>query len=300
MITVNFYKEENRLALGVKTDRGILDVESAIQKLCCYEEEILTTTCELISQGQIAREKLARLLEKSFAENSLFYPENSIEYGPCVLKPQKIIGVGLNYKKHAAECNMPYPSTPILFNKFNNTLTGHLQSIPLPSQSKQVDYEAELVIVIGKKAKNVKREEALSYVYGYCNGNDFSARDLQNKSSQWLLGKSCDQFCPIGPYLISSDEIANPNQLKIRSFVNDELRQNSSTSDMIYSCEELISYISKHMTLEAGDLILTGTPEGVILGYPEEERVWLQSGDKVSVEIENLGCLTNMFINDGN
>ncbi|MGG3799657.1 fumarylacetoacetate hydrolase family protein [Metabacillus fastidiosus] len=295
MITVTFYKE-NKLSLGVKSNKGILDVESAMQKLYGYKD-IPTTTYELISQGEIAQEKLARLVEAALSEDLLFYREDAIKYGPCVPKPQKIICIGLNYKKHASECNMPYPSTPVLFSKFHNTLTGHLQNIQLPAQSSQVDYEAELVIVIGKRAKNVKEEDALSYIYGYCNGNDFSARDLQNKSSQWLLGKSCDQFCPIGPYLVSSNEITNPNQLRIRSFVNDELRQDSCTSDMIYHCEELVSYISKHMTLESGDIILTGTPEGVILGYPEEKRVWLKRGDKVSVEIEHLGRLTNMLVN---
>ncbi|MDQ0199161.1 2-keto-4-pentenoate hydratase/2-oxohepta-3-ene-1,7-dioic acid hydratase in catechol pathway [Neobacillus ginsengisoli] len=201
----------------------------------------------------------------------------------------------MNYKKHAVECNMPFPPAPILFSKFNNSITAHGKEITLPSVSSQVDYEAELAIVIGKEAKNVKKEEALSVVYGYCVANDVSARDLQSKSAQWLLGKTCDGFCPIGPYLVSKDEIENPNNLNIVSYVNGEIRQDSNTADMIFNCEELISYISEHFTLQPGDIILTGTPEGVILGLPEERRVWLKECDEVSVKIDKLGNLINTF-----
>jgi 2-keto-4-pentenoate hydratase/2-oxohepta-3-ene-1,7-dioic acid hydratase in catechol pathway len=185
-----------------------------------------------------------------------------------------------------------------LFNKFDNTLTGHKSEIPVPKVTNMLDYEVELGIVIGQKAKNVKEEEALDYVFGYCAVNDLSARDLQMRTHQWLLGKSCDKFSPIGPYLVTSDEVGNPNDLALKTYVNGELRQDSNTSDMIFSCAEIVSYISRHMTLEPGDIILTGTPEGVVLGYPEEKQVYIKPGDEVTVEIEKLGSLTNYFVDE--
>lgn len=291
MITVTFRKE-NGLSLGVKTDKGILDVQAAAQK---HPEwgSVPATVSALISGGEESKRALARLADAVYHEDELFHQEDSLSYRPCVTEPQKIICVGLNYKKHADECNMAYPSSPILFSKFSNALAGHRETVPLPSESEQVDYEAELAIVIGKEARLVTEEEALAHVYGYCNANDLSARDLQFKTSQWLLGKTCDKFSPIGPYLVSADEVGDPDNLQIRTFVNGELRQNSNTSDMIFSCAQIISYISRHITLYPGDLILTGTPEGVITGYPAEKQVWLKDGDEVTIEIEKLGRLTN-------
>jgi 2-keto-4-pentenoate hydratase/2-oxohepta-3-ene-1,7-dioic acid hydratase in catechol pathway len=190
---------------------------------------------------------------------------------------------------------MPFPPAPILFSKLNNTINAHEKEINLPNHSSQVDYEAELAIIIGKIARNVKKDDALSVVYGYCIANDVSARDLQSQSSQWLLGKTSDGFSPIGPYLVSKEDVENPNDLNIVSYLNEEIRQNSNTSDMIFSCEELISFISEHFTLQPGDIILTGTPEGVILGLPEERRAWLKDGDVVEVKIDKLGKLSNTF-----
>src|SRR5690606_8726719 len=142
---------------------------------------------------------------------------------------------------------------------------------PLPKATSEVDYEAELGIVIGKQTKNVSKEESLSCVLGYCNVNDLSARDLQFRTSQWLTGKSCDKFSPVGPYLVTADEVGDPNRLDIKCFVNGEVRQSSNTSDMIFYCDEIVSYISGLMTLAPGDIILTGTPEGVVLGKPAAE-----------------------------
>ncbi|MED1471408.1 fumarylacetoacetate hydrolase family protein [Bacillus salipaludis] len=293
MITVTFYKND-RLVLGVKTNRGVLDIEAAYVKFP-YINNIPKTVFELVTLGETAKQGLQRLIEHSLMEDDLFYKEDSLNYGPCIPKPEKIICIGLNYKKHAIECKMPFPSAPILFGKFNNTINAHGKDIFIPTTSSQVDYEAELAIVIGRKAKNIKTENALSIVYGYCAANDVSARDLQNKSSQWMLGKTSDGFCPIGPNLVSKEEVENPNNLKITLSVNEEIRQDSNTSDMIFSCEELVSYVSKHLTLQPGDIILTGTPEGVILGYAEDKKVWLKDGDAVTVEIEKLGKLTNIF-----
>ncbi|WP_313638849.1 fumarylacetoacetate hydrolase family protein, partial [Paenibacillus sp.] len=141
-------------------------------------------------------------------------------------------------------------------------------------------------------------EDALSHVFGYCNVNDLSARDLQLRTQQWLLGKSCDKFSPLGPYLVSADEIRNPNDLDIKCTVNGEVRQHSNTSDMIFQCDEIVSYISQHMTLVPGDIILTGTPEGVVLGYPVDKQIYLKDGDIVTIEIEKLGKLTNRLVKE--
>lgn len=294
MRTVTFFKED-RLVLGVKTDKGILDVEAAIARFPELEDAPASVS-QLISRTEEGKQALNQLVEKAIQDDTpLFLEEDTLTLGPCVTNPQKIICVGLNYRKHAEESKMAPPEAPLLFSKFNNTLTGHKAIVKLPISSKQVDYEAELVVVIGKEAKDVKREEALSYVYGYCNANDLSARDLQFKSSQWLLGKTCDGFSPVGPYLVSQDEVGDPNRLRICSIVNGEVRQESNTSDMIFHCDEVVSYISQHMTLYPEDIILTGTPEGVIIGYPEDQRVWLKDGDEVTIEIEKLGRLTNVL-----
>src|SRR5690606_3111052 len=156
----------------------------------------------------------------------------------------------------------------------------HRENIIISKYSNELDYEAELGIVIGKSAKGVHKEDALNYVFGYFVANDLSARDLQFKSSQWLLGKSIDGYLPIGPYLVTKDEINNPNNLKITCKLNGEVRQDSNTSDMIFNCEEIISYTSRFITLEPGDIIITGTPEGVIMGDPEEIREWIKPNDE--------------------
>ncbi|WP_419877491.1 fumarylacetoacetate hydrolase family protein [Brevibacillus centrosporus] len=293
MITVSFYKQDG-IALGVRTERGILDVQAAASRFTEWTDAPVTIE-DLIDGGDKSRQLLDKLTDAAYQDESLFLQEEELELAPVVPKPSKIVCVGLNYRKHADECNLPYPTTPILFSKFANALAGHGEDVPLPKESEKIDYEAELAIVIGKRASNVTEEDALSYVYGYCSANDVSARDLQFATSQWLLGKTCDKFCPIGPYLVSADEVGDPDQLQIRTYVNGELRQNSSTSDMIFSCSQIISYISRHFPLLPGDVILTGTPEGVITGLPVEKQVWLKDQDVVSVEIEKLGRLTNTF-----
>lgn len=285
------FRTDNGLALGVKTGQGILRVPNS-------GDDTSLTVKKLIEGGDGALTELNRSLDRTLedGQGAPFLNEEELDLGPCVPEPGKIVCVGLNYRKHAEESNMDIPKFPILFNKYNNTLAGHGDSIPLPDDSEQVDYEAELAIVIGREAKNVTQEDALDYVFGYCAANDLSARDLQFRSNQWLLGKCLDGFCPLGPYLVTADEIKNPNALEISCTVNGEVRQKSNTSDMIFHCDEIISYISRYMTLSPGDVILTGTPEGVVFGYPESERVWLKDGDQVAVEIAGLGCLDNVMV----
>lgn len=293
------FNQDGQLKLGIATPQGVLDVSQAIDALGRQGANIPATVMEAITGGDDSIAKLRKLVDQALEaseRSALFLDETELTLGPCVTHPNKIICVGLNYRKHAEETNAPIPQFPILFNKFNNTLTGHGHDVALPKVSSKVDYEAELVIVIGKEAKYVDKDSALDYVFGYACVNDLSARDLQLRTSQWLTGKSCDGFSPLGPYLVTADETGNPNDLEIRCTVNGEIRQNSNTADMIFHCDEIVSYISQYMTLAPGDIILTGTPEGVVLGYPEEKQVWLKDGDIVTVEIEKLGKLTNRMV----
>lgn len=286
--------EGTNLKLGVVTARGVLDVAAASRALEVDAPHVIQG---VFADSTAALASLQALVNRALetGSNDLFREESTLAIGPAVPSPGKIICIGTNYRKHAIESNMPIPQYPILFNKFNNTIAAPGEEIPLPFNSSQVDYEAELVIVIGKTAKRVAKSDALNYVLGYCNVNDLSARDLQFRTNQWLLGKSCDKFSPMGPYLVTADEVGNPNDLTIRTYVNGEMRQNSNTGDMIFACDELVSYVSEHMTLSPGDIILTGTPEGVVLGKPENERVYLQDGDEVTIEIEKLGRLSNVM-----
>ncbi len=273
-------------SLGVKLNKGIVDVRKAAK---ASKSKAPATMDDLIRRGD---QGLSELVEKAVSSGTGLMEESKVEFGPCVTNPQKIICVGLNYAKHANETKNPLPEFPILFNKYNNALNHHRGTIQVSGiPARDFDYEAELVIVMGKRAKNVNESEALSYVFGYCNGNDFSVRDLQMRSSQWMIGKTCDGFAPLGPYLVTADQVPNPNNLKIECTVNGEVRQSSNTNDMIFNCAQLVSYSSKLMTLEPGDIIFTGTPEGVIIGYPKEKRVWLKPGDEITTTIEKLGEL---------
>jgi 2-keto-4-pentenoate hydratase/2-oxohepta-3-ene-1,7-dioic acid hydratase in catechol pathway len=209
----------------------------------------------------------------------------------AIPRPGKIVCVGLNYRDHAAEGGQDLPKAPLLFAKWPNTLIGDGDAVVLPPESAQVDYEAELGVVIGTTAKRVSEAEALDHVAGYICVNDISARDLQFADGQWTRGKSPDTFCPVGPRLVPREEVADPQALAIRCIVNGTTLQDSSTAQMIFSVAEIIAYTSQIITLEPGDLIATGTPAGV--GVFRDPKVLLQDGDEVSVEIEGLGTLTN-------
>ena len=259
--------------LGVKTQAGVLDA-SAAQVF----QDVLPAPVSidaLLKAGSQAWQSLQQWASQPPAllrtKTVRMLSEAGLEYGPCVLNPQKIICIGLNYRRHAQETNAQVPVTPVLFSKFNNVLAACNEPIPLPVNALEYDYEAELVVVIGKRARYVSQAEAFDYVFGYCNGDDISARDLQRRTSQWLLGKTPDKFLPLGPYLVTADEAGDAQAKAIRCWVNGDLRQESNTSDMVSGIAELVSYISQYMTLEPGDLISTGTPEGVILGMKRKE-----------------------------
>jgi 2-keto-4-pentenoate hydratase/2-oxohepta-3-ene-1,7-dioic acid hydratase in catechol pathway len=280
--------------LGVKLDNdAVIDVRKARQLLGITAPLTLE---ELLKEGNASGlNKLTAAAQTSLRAKGAMVTESSITYGRLFRNPGKIVCIGLNYRAHVQETNEKLPSVPILFNKYNNALAAHNCTIELPPRdvAYKFDYETELLIVIGKKARHVSEAEALSYVAGYCTAHDFSARDLQleTPSGQWMVGKTLDNFGPIGPYFVSADVVGDPNNLKIETHVNGQERQSSNTSFMIFNPQKLIAYITKMWTLEPGDIIWSGTPQGVILGYPKEKQVWLKAGDEIVSTIEKLGSL---------
>jgi 2-keto-4-pentenoate hydratase/2-oxohepta-3-ene-1,7-dioic acid hydratase in catechol pathway len=274
--------------LACRTPLGVLDVVGAADDMTI---PVPPTIDDLFAYGGGAA--VDHVVSRALADPRMrrfFRAESLTRFGPCVVRPQKIIMVGLNYRRHVEEVGARLPETPLLFNKFGNALMGHGGVLTLPrAVAREFDHEVELVIVIGRRAAAVSEAEALSHVAGYCTGNDFSARDLQRVTSQFMLGKSCDGFAPLGPWLLTADLVPDPNALALWCDVNGERRQSSNTADMVFNCAQLVSYASRHMTLEPGDLIFTGTPEGVIAGRPEGQRVWLKPGDTVTCGIEKLG-----------
>lgn len=289
-LTLLTFQRDGEYQLGVKTEKGILDVSAAAKVLHMHAP---ATMDDLLQKEEgPSLNALVEAASKSTAVHKTYLKEESIVYGPVVTRPEKIVCVGLNYVHQALEIGAPVPKQPVLFNKFNNALNHHNGTVKLPVEyAKKFDYEVELVIVIGKEAKEVSEADALSYVAGYCTGNDFTARDLQLETGgQWLIGKTPDQFGPIGPYLVTADQI-DPDNLKLECRANGETRQSSNTSDMIFNNRKIISYISRVIKLKPGDIIYTGTPQGVIQGMPKDKQVWLKPGDKIACSLEKLGEL---------
>lgn len=214
-----------------------------------------------------------------------------VQLAAPVPKPGKIICIGLNYRNHAIESGMEIPKSPIIFSKFGTSVAAHNEPISIPAGSVQTDYEAELAVVIGRRAKDVSIDDAMDHIFGYTNFNDVSARDFQFADGQWQRGKSCDRFAPFGPYVATKDEVADPHDLRIRFRLNGETMQDSSTSELIFRIPELIEFLSRSITLEPGDLIATGTPPGV--GFARKPPVYLKDGDVCEVEVEGLGVLVN-------
>lgn len=280
------------IGLGVETDGGVIDVAATAKnfRLPCPAD-----MDDLLQNGR--GQELAALVRaaKGNPKAVKIVAANDLQFAPLVTRPEKIVCVGFNYRKHAEETNTPVPKAPPLFAKYNNALNHHNGRIKLPTDADTwFDYETELVIVFGKACKNVSEADALDYVAGYATGNDFSARGLQNITSQFTAGKTADGFAPIGPWLATRKRIPDPNKLRIKTVVNGEVRQDWTTEDMIYNCRHLISYASRCMTLKPGDVMYTGTPQGVIWGQkvPPDQRRWLRAGDIVTSSLEGLGELT--------
>jgi len=280
--------QPGELKLGVKTDKGILDVQQAAKSLNMHAPATMDDLLQ--NEDGPSLQALVAAAEKSKSAVSAYLKEDGIKYGPLVNRPEKIVCVGLNYRHHAEEIGAPIPKQPVLFNKFNNTLNHHNGAVKLPvDNAKKFDYEVELVIVIGKQAHLVSESDALNYVAGYATGNDFTARDLQLETGgQWMVGKTPDQFAPLGPYMVTADQI-DPDKLKLECRVNGETRQSSTTSDFIFNTRQIISYITKFITLRPGDIIFTGTPEGVIQGKPKTSRCGLSPETRLPVAWRSWG-----------
>jgi 2-keto-4-pentenoate hydratase/2-oxohepta-3-ene-1,7-dioic acid hydratase in catechol pathway len=221
-------------------------------------------------------------------------PLSDVKLCAPIPKPTKIICVGLNYRDHAIESKMEIPSRPTIFSKYNNTVIGPGDNIVIPNNTQKPDYEAEFAFVIGKGGRHIKAADWPEHVFGYMNLNDVSARDVQLAVSQWVMGKTFDTFAPMGPYLVTADEIEDPHNLNISLTLNGETVQNSNTKELIFKIPDLVEYLSSIMTLEAGDIVTTGTPSGVGMAWNPPK--WLKPGDEVVVTVEGLGSLRNTCI----
>lgn len=297
-------KLKPRALLGVVTPNGVLDVAAAAQRhgadspLGAIKGRGVPIGNEMLdaaafyAAGSAALDGLNSLVARA-TDGPFVGGIDDLDLAPVVPEPGKIICVGLNYRRHAAESGMQEPKEPILFSKYPNSLAPQGASVNIQGLT-QVDYESELGVVLGRDGRDIPESEALEHVLGYFNANDVSERALQMRSSQWLLGKTLDGFLPIGPFVLTADEAGDPQDMRVRGWLNGDLRQDSSTADMIFSVAEVIAYASRFMTLTAGDIIVTGTPEGVVLGRPQKD--WVVPGDEYVVEVGPLGRLVTRFV----
>lgn len=247
---------------------------------------------DVIAGGAGAIEKVRQWL--SNPGQSSVHAAAAVKLLAPIPQPPKIICVGLNYRDHAEESNMAIPERPTIFSKFNNTVTNPGDPIVLPKNSTQPDYEAEFAFIIGKGGRHVAAENWKDHVFGYMNLHDVSARDFQLATTQWLMGKTFDTFAPMGPYVVTADEIADPHNLKITCTISGEVLQNSNTRHLIFNIPHLVAYLSSVFTLEPGDIISTGTPAGV--GFARKPPRWLRAGDECVIEVEGLGQLRNPVV----
>lgn len=269
--------------IGVALDGRFIDLCEVDSKLPTTLKSILATDQGLMAAASALA---AGMVKGPFVTGRLLAP---------ISEPGKVICIGLNYRDHAIETNSPIPTEPVVFNKFPQAVVGPEDAVVLPAVAHEVDYEAELVVIIGKSGKRIPKANAMQYVAGYTVGNDVSARDWQKgrPGGQWLMGKTPDTFAPTGPYLVTADEV-DPSNLKIGLKLNGEVMQASSTRELIFSVEELIAHLSQLFTLQPGDLIFTGTPPGV--GAARKPPVYIKAGDRMEVEIEDVGVLVNPVV----
>ncbi len=277
--------------VGVELDRGVLDLSATAERLRLPAPRDVD---DLLQNGRGAEVGAILAAIEARPDAAVLLAPANARFAPLVTRPGKILCIGFNYREHAAETNTPIPKAPPIFCKFSTSLNHHGGTVKLPtSLDYQFDYETELVLVFGRECSNASEEDALSYLAGYATGNDLSARQLQTITSQFTAGKAIDGFAPLGPWLGTRQRVADPHKLRLTTRMNGALRQNWTTSDMIYNCNKLIAYASAIMTLKPGDIMFTGTPQGVILGQkiPAVERRWLRPGDEVVSELEGLGEL---------
>jgi acylpyruvate hydrolase len=279
------YARDGGSRFGVEVPGGILDVNAADSRLPASLLAYL-----------YAAEHLRALLEALVAAPPAAHvvPPAGVRYLPPIEAPQKIVCIGLNYRDHAAEVNLPLPTEVTAFAKYANGLIGNGTPIEIPRESDKVDYEAELAFVIGKRGRHIPAERAYEYVAGYTIVNDVSVRDYQMRTSQWMLGKVFDTHAPCGPVIVTTDEIPDPQTLKIGTTIDGQVLQDSNTSQLVFTVPRLIAELSAIMTLEPGDIVATGTPAGV--GVSRTPKRWMRAGERVRVEIEKIGALENPVV----
>ena len=300
MRLMNFYTDEakKKVHVGLVTEAGIVDLNAAakakgMELPCdcgnCESHGTLLTMEKIIAAGDAGKEFVL-----AAAEGQPAVAEDGLTHAPAVTNPEKIMCVGVNYHAHISEMGSEEPDYPVLFSKYRTALNAHNGEVPLPPAGENFDYEAELVVVIGKVCKNVSVESAMDYVYGYTIGNDVSMRKRFNtRMTQWITGKSPDGFGPVGPHIVTKDEVDCFN-LNIKLYRNGVEKQNSNTSLMIVDVPHIISYASQYFTFKPGDIIFTGTPSGVIMGKDTNDP-FLTAGEEIVVEIEGLGKLRNVM-----
>lgn len=273
--------------------RAAVQVGDAFVDLHATEPALPACVKTLIAADPALREAIHKVVARA---DAVRIPAENARFLPPIPRPDKILCIGLNYRDHALEGGRPIPTEPVLFAKFPNTLIGHEQQIVLPKVSQKVDYEAELVVVIGKRGRHISEAQAFDYVAGYTIGHDVSGRDWQfrGEEKQWTIGKTFDTFAPTGPVLVTKDEVADPHNLRIQLRLNGQTLQNSSTKEFIFGVPALLAFVSQVITLEPGDLIFTGTPPGV--GVARKPPIFLKPGDVTEVEIEGLGILRNTCV----
>lgn len=281
------FTHQGQRRLGARSGDSIIDLSAA-------DPSIPSAMKEFLEAGDSAVSRARAVINSGMHAISA----TDVTIHAPIDNPEKIICIGLNYADHAAESGMPIPDEPIVFSKYASSIVGPDENIVAPSASSQVDYEVELVVVIGKRGRNISEDDALDHVAGYMVGHDVSARDyqLEKPGAQWMMGKTFDTFAPIGPDLVTTDDVPDPHNLGIRCILNGETVQDSNTSQLIFGVPKLIAYLAHVFTLTPGDLIFTGTPPGVGMG--REPQLWLKQGDQVICEIDGLGRLENPVISD--
>ncbi len=288
MKLLNFHANGG-IHLGAAEGGRVYDLSAAVP-----DDEALASVVSLLRAGPEGRRRAQQVLARGRSDLGRWYPLNGLVHAPLLTRDCRIFAVGLNYADHAAENNLPPPESPIIFGKLASGITPHGEPIPLPRCTDQVDYEAEFACVIGRRARQVSETEAAVCIGGYTIMNDVTARDLQIKDQQWFRGKNCDGFAPMGPWLVTADEVPDPNNLEITLRLNGTVRQHSNTGQLFFKPPALIAFLSQTLTLEPGDAISTGTPGGV--GFYAKPPVFLRAGDVVEVEVQSLGTLRNTVI----
>jgi 2-keto-4-pentenoate hydratase/2-oxohepta-3-ene-1,7-dioic acid hydratase in catechol pathway len=273
---------QNQTRIGAVIENQIVDGLA--------DENLPTDMIAFLEQGDSALQKMQTLI--SSEKNRI--PLADVQLLAPIPRPRKFLGIGLNYADHVDETGLEKPEYPLFFTKQSSCVIGNGGAIEMPFVSEKVDYEGELAFVIGKKCKNVSVENAHEVIAGFTIVNDVTVRDWQFRTPTWTIGKSFDTHGPMGPWMVTADEISNPHALSLKTWVDDELRQNSNTCHMMFNCYEMIAYLSQAMTLEVGDVISTGTPSGV--GVKMKPRGYLKAGQTVKIEIEGIGTLVNAVI----